>query len=428
METTDIITSDLVRFVVVALMSLVIGLSQRKLYQKDDASKRMFGSDRTFTLIGVLGFILYLVGEGSLVPFLCGAAALTLLFVVYYAHKIFTQGSSGITSIVIALITYCLTPILYTKEPWLAIMIVVAVLLIAEMKDKFIAFTKTMNDEEFTNLAKFLIIAGVILPILPKTELIAGTGLTPYTIWLATVVISGISYASYLVKKYIFKDGGVIVTGILGGIYSSTATCLILAKKAKDKKGDLSDYVSAIFCAITMMYFKILILLGIFNFSLFLSYWHMFVLMIVTSALVALYFFKRKKKKYTVSEEQEVVEEEEEKNPLEFKVALLFAVLFIAFTLVTHYALIYFGDSGLRVLSIIVGVTDINPFIINLFQSNHSVEASLLILAAFQAIISNNAVKCVYGTIFSGKKLLRDLLLGFGVICVVNVIVLLIFL
>lgn len=427
MDIADIISSDLVRFVVIVLMSLVIGLSQRKIYSRDDASKRMFGSDRTFTLIGVLGYILYLVGSGSLLPFLCGGAALTLLFVVYYAHKIFTQSSSGITSIVIALITYCLTPILYTKEPWLVIMIVVAVLIFAEMKEKFIAFTKTMNDEEFINLAKFMIIAGVILPILPRTEIIAGTGLTPYTIWLATVVISGISYASYLVKKYIFKDGGVIVTGILGGIYSSTATCLILAKKAKDKKGDLSDYVSAIFCAITMMYFKIMILLGIFNFSLFLSYWHLFALMIVTSAIVAFYFYKRKKKKSTADEETDVVEEEE-KNPLEFKVALLFAVLFIAFTLVTHYALEYFGDSGLRVLSIIVGVTDINPFIINLFQSNHSVEASLLILAAFQAIISNNAVKCIYGTIFSGKKLLRDLLIGFGVICVVNVLLLLLFL
>lgn len=427
METTDIISSDLVKFVVVALMSLVIGLSQRKLYLKDDEPKHTFGSDRTFTLIGILGYILYVTGAGSIVPFLCGGAILALLLVVYYVHKIFKQGSYGITSIVIALITYCLTPIVYEREPWMAILIVVAVLILSEMKDKFIAFTKSMNDEEFINLAKFMIIAGVILPILPKTEIIEGTGLTPYTIWLATVVISGISYASYLVKKYIFKDGGVIVTGILGGIYSSTATCLILAKKAKDKSGDLSEYVSAIFCAITMMYFKILILLGIFNFSLFLSYWHLFALMIVTSAIVAVFFFIRKKKNTVANAETDVVEEEE-KNPLEFKVAILFAVLFIAFTLVTHYALIYFGDSGLRVLSIIVGVTDINPFIINLFQSNHSVEASLLILAAFQAIISNNVVKCIYGTVFSGKKLFKDLLLGFSVICLVNIVILLIFL
>lgn len=428
METNDILSSDLLKFVLVTLMSLVIGLSQRKLYLKEEDSKHAFGADRTFTLIGILGYILYVAGSGSIVPFLCGGVTLTLLFVAYYIHKIFVQKSYGITSIVIALITYCLAPVVCEKDPWMAILVVVAVLILTEMKDKFIQFTKSMNDEEFINLAKFMIIAGVILPMLPKTELIEGSGLTPYSIWLATVVISGISYASYLVKKYVFKDGGVIITGILGGIYSSTATCIILAKKARDKNGDLSEYVAAIFCSIAMMYFRILILLGIFNFELMLQYWYLFAIMIVTFALVALYFYTRKRRNQSVAQESQALEIEDEKNPLEFKVALLFAVLFVAFTIITHYALIYFGDSGLRVLSVIVGVTDINPFIINLFQTQHAVAGSLLILATFQAMISNSFVNMVYGVAFSGKKLLKDLALGASVICAVNILILVIFL
>ncbi len=428
METNDILSSDLLKFVLVTLMSLVIGLSQRKLYLKEEDSKHAFGADRTFTLIGILGYILYVAGSGSIVPFLCGGVTLTLLFVAYYIHKIFVQKSYGITSIVIALITYCLAPVVCEKDPWMAILVVVAVLILTEMKDKFIQFTKSMNDEEFINLAKFMIIAGVILPMLPKTELIEGSGLTPYSIWLATVVISGISYASYLVKKYVFKDGGVIITGILGGIYSSTATCIILAKKARDKNGDLSEYVAAIFCSIAMMYFRILILLGIFNFELMLQYWYLFAIMIVTFALVALYFYMRKRRNQSAAQESQALEMEEEKNPLEFKVALLFAVLFVAFTIITHYALIYFGDSGLRVLSVIVGVTDINPFIINLFQTQHAVAGSLLILATFQAMISNSFVNMIYGVAFSGKKLLKDLALGASVICAVNILILVIFL
>ena len=428
METNDILSSDLLKFVLVTLMSLVIGLSQRKLYLKEEDSKHAFGADRTFTLIGILGYILYVAGSGSIVPFLCGGVTLTLLFVAYYIHKIFVQKSYGITSIVIALITYCLAPVVCEKDPWMAILVVVAVLILTEMKDKFIQFTKSMNDEEFINLAKFMIIAGVVLPMLPKTELIEGSGLTPYSIWLATVVISGISYASYLVKKYVFKDGGVIITGILGGIYSSTATCIILGKKANDKNGDLSEYVAAIFCSIAMMYFRILILLGIFNFELMLQYWYLFAIMIVTFALVALYFYMRKRRNQSVVQESQALEIEDEKNPLEFKVALLFAVLFVAFTIITHYALIYFGDSGLRVLSVIVGVTDINPFIINLFQTQHAVAGSLLILATFQAMISNSFVNMVYGVAFSGKKLLKDLALGASVICAVNILILVIFL
>lgn len=419
----DIVSSDLFKFFVVAVMSLLIGLSQRKLYLRNEEPSHTFGSDRTFTIIGILGFILYIIGDGSLIPFLCGGFALTVLLVVYYANKVFVRQSYGFTSIVISLVTYCLAPLIYAKELWLAILVVVSILILTEMKDKFIQFTKSMNDEEFTNLAKFLIIAGVILPVLPKNELIEGTGLTPYSIWLATVVISGISYISYLVKKYLFKDSGVIITGILGGIYSSTATCIILAKKAKEQTlNNISEYVSAIFWAITMMYAKILVLLGIFNMDLLKQYWYLFIVMIVVSALTAIFFRKKRGKDARLNEEKILVEEEEEKNPLEFKVSLLFAVLFVAFTLVTHYALQYFGDSGLRILSIIVGVTDINPFIINLFQGHHNLESSLLILAAFQAIISNNVVKMFYGIFFSGKTITKELVKGFCVIVIVNIL------
>lgn len=415
----NIVSSDLFYFLVVGLLSLVIGLSQRKLYLRNEEPSHTFGSDRTFTVIGILGFILYVIGDGSLIPFLCGGFTLTVLLVVYYANKVFVRQSHGITSIVIALVTYCLAPLIYTKELWLTILVVVSILILTEMKDKFIEFTKSMNDEEFSNLAKFLIVAGVILPVLPKNELIEGTGLTPYSIWLATVVISGISYISYLVKKYVFKEGGIIITGILGGIYSSTATCIILAKKAKEDSKRVSEYVSAIFWAITMMYMKILVLLGIFNIDLLKQYWYLFAVMIVVSALTAVLFHKRNDQGENNGESVVV---EEDKNPLEFKVSILFAILFVAFTLVTHYALIYFGDSGLKVLSIIVGVTDINPFIINLFQSHHNIDSALLILAAFQAIISNNVVKMFYGIFFSGKTLTKELVKGFGVIIVVNIL------
>lgn len=426
MNITNILSIDMINFGAVSIFSLLIGLSQRKLYQKEDENIKTFGSDRTFTLIGILGYILYIVGNGTLVPFLCGGAMLSILLSISYCHKIFKQGHHGITSIVIALITYCLTPIIYEKEMWMGILIVVSILILAEMKSKFIEFTKMMNDEEFINLGKFLIIAGVILPILPDSELIEGSGLTPYTIWLATVVISGISYVSYLLKKYVFKNGGIIVTGILGGVYSSTATCLILAKKAKDDAKEADLYVSALFCAITMMYFKILILLGIFNSELMIRYWYLFAIMIAVSALVAFFFFKKSGKKK--EEESEEKAPEEEKNPLEFKVAILFALLFIAFTLVTQFAFNHFGDSGLRILSIIVGVTDINPFIINLFQSSHNIEENLLMIAAFQAIISNNVVKMFYGIFFSGNKITRQLIIGFSTVCIINIALVIIFL
>lgn len=425
-EILELMPLDLKNFILITLYSLVIGLSQRKLYLKEDGYNS-FGSDRTFTLIGILGYILYLLDPTKLILYLCGGISIVIILAISYVHKIFKLKRYGITSIMIAFVTYGLPPIIYMKPLWVSVLIVVTVLILTEMKHKFIQFTKTMQDEEFINLAKFLIICGVILPILPRTEIIAGTGLTPYSIWLATVVISGISYISYLLKKYIFKDSGIIVSGILGGVYSSTATCIILAKKVVKAENNKFQYISAIFCAITMMYLKFMILLGIFNLDLLKKYCHIFLIMFAFCAVLSiLFFFYYKNKQGKIDKITE--EDYKESNPLEFKVALIFASLFIAFTLITHYTLIYFGDSGLMTLSIMVGVTDINPFLINLFQSNYNVEETLLMQAAFQAIISNNIVKMLYCIFFSKKIILKPLLIGFSTICIINIFLLFLFL
>ena len=82
-------------------------------------------------------------------------------------------------------------------------------------------------------LAKFLAISGIILPMLPNENLIPDINLTPYTVWLATVVVSGISYLSYLLRRYVFHESGILVSGIIGGLYSSTATISVLARKSR---------------------------------------------------------------------------------------------------------------------------------------------------------------------------------------------------
>lgn len=73
----------------------------------------------------------------------------------------------GITSLITALITYCLAPLIYLQPSWLVILIVVMVLWLTEQKESFLNFTKKFDDWEFVPLAKFLVIVSVILPLLP---------------------------------------------------------------------------------------------------------------------------------------------------------------------------------------------------------------------------------------------------------------------
>lgn len=418
-EQLDFLPPDLLYFIIVAISSLLIGLSQRRVSLSKKAIL-YFGSDRTFTLIGILGFLLYRL-DNSWVLFGGGGIALILFLCISYYFKIQQQKSFGMTAMLIALITYCLGPIAMTQPFWMLILVVVTTLLLTEMKETFTNFAKQLNENEFITLAKFLFISGIILPILPKEQIVPEINLTPYSVWLATVVVSTISYVGYLLKRFVFKSSGIIVSGILGGLYSSTATIVILGKKAKTAPESLiPQYAAAILLAIGMMYLRVFIFTFIFSSDLFHTMMPYFIVMVVVSCLLGLgvHFAKR-----GTSGNGEGVKEEEDKNPLEFKVALIFAFLFVIFTLITHYVITYFGQSGLSILSYLVGFTDITPFLLNIFQGGYALSTSVLAAACIRAMMSNNIVNFFYSMTFSGnrKTLRKYLLVGFSVITAANI-------
>ena len=284
-----------------------------------------------------------------------------------------------------------------------------------------------MKNDEMITLAKFLAISGIILPMLPNKNLIPDINLTPYSIWLATVVVSGISYLSYLLKRYVFHESGILVSGIVGGLYSSTATISVLARKSrKASEQETNDYVAAMLLAISMMFLRFMILILIFSKEIFLSIYPYLLIMAVVAALVAWFIHSKQRRSSDMTTD---VEEDDSSNPLEFKVALIFAVLFVIFTVLTHYTLIYAGTEGLNLLSFVSGFSDITPFILNLLQNTGSVAALVITACSMQAIISNILVNMCYALFFAGKgsKLRPWILGGFGTVVAINLVLLLFF-
>ena len=416
---------ELVTFVLVTLFSLLIGLSQRRISLKREGETTLFGTDRTFTFIGILGYLLYILDPKEYRLFMGGGFVLGVLLALNYYVKQTRYHVFGVTTIVIALITYCLAPIVVTQPLWFYVMVVVTVLLFTELKHTFTELAQRMKNDEMTTLAKFLAISGIILPMLPKSDLIPGIHLTPYAIWLATVVVSGISYLSYLLRRYVFHQSGILVSGIVGGLYSSTATISVLARKSRTATPEEApEYVAAMLMAISMMFLRFLILIGIFSRETLAVIYPYLLAMSLVSAGVAWYLHK--KRPAAVAGE---VEEDDSSNPLEFKVALIFAVLFVVFTVVTHYTLVYAGTGGLNLLSFISGFSDITPFILNLLQGTGGVATLVITACSLQAIISNIAVNLCYGLFFAGRQsALRPWMLrGFGCVIGVNLVLLLLF-
>jgi uncharacterized membrane protein (DUF4010 family) len=420
--------AELVTFVLVTLFSLLIGLNQRKISLKREGETTLFGTDRTFTFIGILGYLLYILDPAEMRLFMGGGLILGLLLGINYYVKQAQFHVFGVTTIIIALITYCLAPIVSTQPSWFYVMVVVTVLLFTEMKRTFTEIAQQMENDEIATLAKFLAISGIILPMLPNENIIPEVNLTPYSIWLATVVVSGISYLSYLLRRYVFRESGVLVSGVIGGLYSSTATISVLARKSRTAQpNEISEYVAAMLLAVSMMFLRFLILILIFSKDVFSIVYPYLLIMAVAAAASAWLTYARDKHRQKAG--QPTSEEDSSSNPLEFKVALIFAILFVVFTLLTHYTLLYAGTDGLNLLSFITGLSDITPFILNLLQGTGGVATLVIAACSMQAIISNIVVNMCYAIFFSGarKELIPRILGGFGTVISINLLLLVIF-
>lgn len=423
MEFATNIPPIFINFFLVAIFSLIIGLSQRNLHSEEDSS-HLFGTDRTFTFIGIFGYILYIIESPYKILFGIGLLVLSVYFAIYYFYKLKEYKKSGLTTILIAFITYCLAPLAITQPLWLFLLIVVVVLILTELKDSLISLSKKFDRNEFIHLAKFIVFAGVVLPILPKEAILPYiSSITPYKIWLAIVVVSSISYLSYLLRKFVFTSSGTIITALLGGLYSSTATTLILSRNIKENPEKKNEFIGGIFFAIAIMYLRILLLALIFNKELFLKLIWILLIMCIISIMLGWFFFRRKNN----SANKENIIDISSKNPLEFKVALIFAFLFVMFAFLNYYIIRYFGNIGINILSFLVGVSDIDPFLLNIFQGKYEIDINILAHLSVQAIISNNIAKFFYAISFSVKSAYKTLFIGFLIITLTNVLLMLLF-
>ena len=412
-----------IQFLLTAVFSFIVGLEQRKQYSEKE-EQLTFGTDRTFFFIGMLGFVLYVADPVGMYLYIAGGVAVTTFLGIFYYQKIKFQNNYGLTTVLLALLIYIIPLLVITQPTWLTLLFFVLILILTESKRAIRGFSKKIDRSEFITVAKFIIIAGIILPALPDKQIFSFLNLSPYKVWLAIVVISGISYLSYILRKFVFPDAGLLITGLFGGLYSSTATTIILARKSREADSNYREYAAAITIATAMMFLRIYILLLIFNPAVGISVSAWFISMFVISLGTAYYlYYKFKKTKKSSAVTNNILED---KNPLEFKVAVIFALLYVLFSFITQFTIQNFGEQGLNVLSFIVGFTDIDPFLLNLFQGKYDVTQALIGIATFQAILSNNILKMIYAKTLGNKMLGKYIFFGFGVIVVANVLIVLV--
>ena len=378
----------LVQFVMTVAFSFVVGLEFRSYHHTNNYTLH-FGSTRTFVLIGVLGFILYTI-DASRLLFAAGLLLLGALLLVFY-WRLSSERLFSLFSTLFALLIYLIGPIASAFPSWFLVLFIVVLILLLGEKPLIHRISDQLANEEIVTLAKFLIISGVILPLLPDQAIAPMLPVTYYRVWLAVIIVSGFSYLSYLVNSYFFKSRSLLITGLLGGLYSSTAATIVIGRRAHVLESVSGRNVSsALIMATTMMYIRLLAIIFVFDVRVALQLLVPFISIIFISllAITGLLTFRNHAPK--------LHEASEVKHPLELSTAILFALLFMLFTFITHYVTSNYGSHGLKSLAIIVGFTDIDPFILSLLSGKFTVSDPVIVSAVILASGSNNLLKAAY--------------------------------
>jgi len=379
-----------VELIVVIIAGFLIGL-EIKAHRINKNTHKEIGSVRTFTFIALIS---YLFARLDITLYIIGYIAIVIHLALFYFYKL-KNSKSGIIVFLLSSLVYSFGMIVVKFDIWMLLIIFVAIIFISNLNKKFEHFYTIFDEREIETFAKLLLLSGVVLPLLPHEQISAFIPVSYFKVWLAVVVVSLFSYVGYVLKKYIFNNKGYLVTGILGGIYSSTATTIVLAKKASS--GNTPNlFVSSIIIATALMYLRLLGITYAFNFSIANTLLIPFVTLALLTFFTSIFFYKKSE-----IDTLNPTTQNEDNNPLELSTAFLFAFLFIVMAVVTHFVLSRYGNVGLNVLSFIVGFTDIDPFVLSILSSKFDVTTASASTAILIATGSNNILKAFYSYIFS---------------------------
>jgi uncharacterized membrane protein (DUF4010 family) len=384
--------AELFRFAVTLVLTFVLGLEREE--TADRERTRIMAGVRTMPLVGLLAHMLAVAGGGAPLLPAIGFLLVGGFSLISYAYKL-RHERTGTTTELTVLLAYTVGLLSAHGDVLTATALTVAAVLLLTGKQPLRHFAQRLPQAEITTFVTFLLLLAVILPALPHEDF-TRFRLNPFNTWLVVVAVSAISYASYLLQKLVRSDESLLLTALLGGLYSSTATTIALARRSHGSRDGRRD-AGAIILATGTMYIRVLVLVWTLSAPL----GRQLALPLLALALVgslggaALILLRRPSARRGAAASAE--EAPEPQHPLELRAAVVFAALFLGLQVVTQLTEQQLGNAGLLGLAVLVGLTDIVPFILGLADtlSNGSVPP-VVVLAIMISIASNNLVKGGY--------------------------------
>jgi uncharacterized membrane protein (DUF4010 family) len=378
--------TDLYPFIISLLIGALIGTErQRRL-----AEERLIGVAglRTFTLIALLGTLcanmaVYYSQEFIIVAF---GAFILLVGIGYYSASSRTQGRVDLTSAVAAILTFILGSLsFFDDRRLLAVALAVVITWILATRKVTHRYVETMSETDLLDTLKMGIIALVIYPFLPDQPLDPLNILNPRQIWLMVVLVSLIGYVGYVLIRILGTERGLSLTGVLGGLVSSTAVTTAMASEARLQKEVLSSAVFATTIASCTMFPRMLFIVLVVNRDIFLSLLPKLGSMTVVGVALAALLLRKK---------DPVGKSVALKDPFRILPALTFGGFFAIVLLTSKLASIYFGNAGTYAASVIAGLADVDAISLSMATlAKSSLTPNTAVTAITLAAITNTLVK-----------------------------------
>ncbi|WP_310692570.1 MgtC/SapB family protein [Thiohalophilus sp.] len=380
-------------------IGLIIGLERGWKGREREEGSRVAGL-RTFGLIGLLGGLWALLAETQgqgLILVSLAFVALTALLIVGHYLAVKQSGDFGITTIVAALIGFALGALSVSGEMQVAVAGAIVTAIILSLKSLLHGWLRLIDYDELSAILKLALIWVVILPLLPNQGYGPWQAINPYQIWWMVVLIAGISFAGYVSIKIVGANKGLLITGFLGGLVSSTAATINLSKLAQ-KQARVPVICAAILLAETIMFPRMLLEIAVVNRELLVFAWLPVLIMMIVMLGGVLIIWGRK--------EQSGDGELSVTNPFQIKMALQFGLLLAAVMFLAEAALAWLGDTGIYLVALISGVADVDAITLSLASMAKSdLAAETAIRGIVIAAIVNTLFKTALALFIAGRQM-----------------------
>lgn len=392
---SSLLSSLAISFFVAVGLGLLIGL-EREISKKE--SEELFAGIRTFPLISLLGYFSALLSTQHTYWFI-GFTFLGISGLIITSYVLtFKQSQEGTTTEFAALLTFIIGVLCFHKFYTMAISLTITMLFLLSLKIEFHSILKKFHKKEVLALAQFIVLIAIIIPFLPNKYIDSHQIINPRKVGIIVVLVTSLNFIGYFLNKFLSDKKSIMITGFIGGLFSSTALTWNFSKKSKTDSNHSTDYAASIILASSIMFIRVLVVVYILNPKLALNLWIPMIFLTLIGISIAYSIYRIKNHKPFLKKENDTM------NPLNLLSSFSFAALYLLILVLIKIGHLYFGETATYIISAISGFTDVDSITISMTQfAGNVLSYSTAEKAIIIAILSNTILKYLL-TLYQGHK------------------------